>query len=288
MVKMIATDLDGTLLNEYGVISEQNSEAIKKAQQLGIPVVVVTGRSYVSAKKLVDAVGITCPIIGLNGAQTFTEEGVLTKSIPMHRDIYEKVIEMCEQQATHFDIYTSKANFTKSEESAFETLLGFIKRSPHYNGQLDEARKIAERYIEFEEFKPVENRFTTITEDVTVFKVICFSPDDERLKRIRTQLQQIDDLIITASIKENLEFNSKDANKGAALAKFAAELQIPMEEVMAIGDNFNDVTMLQMAGRSVAMGNAEEEIKEMCHFVTKTNVEHGVAEAIEEMLAELE
>src|SRR5690625_2376428 len=92
---------------------------------------------------------------------------------------------------------------------------------------------------------------------------------------------------ITSSGAINIEFNHVDAQKGLALETLAKGMGIDMQDVMTLGDNFNDASMLQMAGRGVAMGNAEPEIKAMCDYTTKANDEHGVAVAIDEMLNEV-
>jgi hydroxymethylpyrimidine pyrophosphatase-like HAD family hydrolase len=106
------------------------------------------------------------------------------------------------------------------------------------------------------------------------------------LAAVREELSEESGIAITSSGDINLEFNHPEAQKGIALKSFAASLGIEMKDVMALGDNWNDASMLKMAGRGVAMANAEEGIKELCEYSTKSNIEDGVAAAIEEMLQE--
>lgn len=91
---------------------------------------------------------------------------------------------------------------------------------------------------------------------------------------------KLDSIAVSASGKENIEINDENAQKGIAVTSFVQERHISLEETMAIGDNYNDVSMFQRVGRAVAMGNAPQEIKEFAHIVTGTNDEHGVAQAI--------
>ncbi len=120
--------------------------------------------------------------------------------------------------------------------------------------------------------------------DIEVYKFLTFSLEEDALQRIREQLEGERDINITSSGHMNLEFNHRDANKGAALAFYSSIQGIELEDVMAIGDHFNDYSMLEVAGFSVAMENAAPGIKEVCDFTTKKNSEHGVAFAIEEVL----
>ncbi len=122
-------------------------------------------------------------------------------------------------------------------------------------------------------------------EDIDVYKILAFSLDDEVLEQVEQNLKDDASIAITSSGFSNLEFNHPKAQKGIAVKEFAAQLGIEMKDVMAIGDNFNDASMIEMAGYGVAMGNAAEAIKDMADFTTKTNHEDGVAHAIQTLLS---
>jgi len=118
-------------------------------------------------------------------------------------------------------------------------------------------------------------------EELEFLKVICFHQDGARvLGPITKIIDGYGDLVVTSSGQNNIEINHRNAQKGIAVAHVAKDRMISLEEVMTIGDNLNDVSMLQLAGVSFAMGNGELEVKEAAKYLTDTNIESGVGKAI--------
>ncbi|WP_276676287.1 HAD-IIB family hydrolase, partial [Caldibacillus debilis] len=117
-----------------------------------------------------------------------------------------------------------------------------------------------------------------------IYKIIAFSLNEEKLERAREELQRIGGIAISSSWHNNLEITDIRAQKGIALETFVALKGWSLKETMAIGDNYNDVSMLERAGFSVAMGNAPEDIKKICHYVTDTNDNHGFSKAVYKIL----
>lgn len=287
-MKLIATDLDGTLLNEEGKVSQKNAEAIKKATDFGIQVVVATGRSYEAASKPLQEVGITAPVICLNGANTYSKNKELLREAPLGRETAKDVQKHCEEENIYFELFTNEGVYSTSREKFIQVMIDILK-SANPDMTEDEIRVGAERRFQNEEVQFIDHYATLFErDDLTVYKILAFSLDDKKLKDLFINLDVNPDLAITSSGEVNLEFNHPDAQKGIALEALAKSMGINMDEVMTLGDNFNDVSMLTMAGRGVAMGNAVEEIKALCKYTTKSNEEHGVAYAIEEMLKDLE
>ncbi|WP_088106105.1 Cof-type HAD-IIB family hydrolase [Halalkalibacter urbisdiaboli] len=286
-MKLIATDLDGTLLNESSEISVENATAIKKAQELGVDVVIATGRSYEAAIKPLTAAGLSCPLICLNGAQIYLENRELIRNIPLDKQACERIKQVCEQESVYIEAFTSQGGFSVSREEFIEIIVNIMKT--HYPTlSTDDIKEKMKQRFQDEQIEVVENLNMLIDNaDIDIYKFLAFSLEDERLEKIRKQLEQDGDINITSSGHLNLEFNHPDANKGSALSLYAKRLGIEMENVMALGDNFNDLSMLQLVGLSVAMENADPAIKELCDYTTKTNTEHGVAFAIEKMLKTL-
>ncbi|WP_158211524.1 Cof-type HAD-IIB family hydrolase [Alkalihalobacterium alkalinitrilicum] len=283
-MKLIASDLDGTLLNEVGEVSSENAAAIRKAQSQGILFVVVSGRSYEYARKPLQNVGITCPVICTNGAAIFSEEGKLVKKSLLHKRPAKQVLSTCLEEDVYMEIFTNKGGFSTNYERYLQVVLNiFETANPSINKEtvlhFAEARFKDENII-------VNNNFEEIIDDeeVEIYKMLAFSKQNSQLESIRASLTSVEKLVITTSASGNLEFNDIEAQKGIALRHFAQHLGIDMRDVMAIGDNFNDETMLKMAGLGVAMGNASEEIKALADVTTKSNIDHGVAFAIEERL----
>lgn len=283
-MKLIATDLDGTLLNENGEISKENIVALKKAMEAGIKVVVATGRSYSAANKPLQAAGITCPIICLNGANVFTENGERLRNIPLSKRTSKKILEQCQENDAYFELYTNQGIYSPDRAKFMDVLLN-IMLSAHPNVSREEVEERAALRFQEEEFKTTDD-FSGLLADkrIEIYKVLAFSLEADTLKKVKKQFSDKDSVVITSSGFDNAEFNHPEAQKGIALSLYAAENGINLEDIMAIGDNYNDLSMLKIVGRGVAMGNAEEAIKEACGFTTASNNEHGVAKAIEAIL----
>lgn len=286
-MKLIASDLDGTLLNEDGHISSENVQAIKKAMGQGIQFVVATGRSYQAALKPLKTAGITCPIICLNGANAYTADRNLIQRVPLHTDMTKEIRRLCEEEEIYIEFFTNQGIFSRSRNYFVEVMVDVLESA---NPGMPEAeiRAAAERRLQ-EEQATFIGSFDELyaMDNIEIYKVLGFSLDRSKLLHVREELLSEETLAITSSGDINIEFNHVDAQKGLALEALAGSMGIEMQDVMALGDNFNDANMLQMAGRGVAMENAEEEIKAMCDYTTKANHEHGVAFAIEEMLQKI-
>jgi Cof subfamily protein (haloacid dehalogenase superfamily) len=286
-MKLIATDLDGTLLNEKGEVSIENAYAIKKAMNHGIQFVVATGRSYKAANNPLQAMNITCPIICLNGAITYDINQKLARKVPMDITVCKEVLSVCQEANMYIEFFTNQSVFSVSREYFLKVMMDIIK-SANPDVSEEHIRERAEARFQNDQVQFIDNYDEVfLMEHIDIYKILGFSLEKNKLKEVYSKLEHKEGLTITSSGDINLEFNHPDAQKGIALEILAKGMGIQMEEVMALGDNLNDKSMLQRSGRGVAMGNATEEIKELCEYKTKTNNEHGVAFAIEEMLKEI-
>lgn len=282
-MKLIASDLDGTLLNERGAVSEKNAAAIKKALEHGYHFVAATGRSWDAASKPLQAVGINCPIISLNGAALYDERGNLLESIEMKREVAEKVLSVCREGDMYLEFFTNRGIFSQSREYFLEVLVD-IMQSANPNLTAEEIREYAHLRFQYEPVEFIDDYSEIFAmDDLEIYKILGFSGDPDILSDVRQALEEETALTITSSGDINLEFNDPKAQKGIALQKLAERLDIPMQDVVAVGDNWNDVSMLKMAGLGVAMGNAADGIKEIADDVTTSNNEDGVARVIEEV-----
>lgn len=284
--------MDGTLLNEYGRVSSENAEAIRKAQAAGIEVVVVTGRPYTNAILPLEKAELSCPIISLNGAEWRGRNGEIVKRIPLEKEMCKEIQAFCEEKDVYFEYFTNDGVFSKSSQDRFIQIMTTLNADKYPEVDLEILKGIvsqrSKERFKNENCQQVEH-FDSLYEDEKkiIYKVFVLSSNLEQLKEIQQQLQQDSRLTITSSERGNIEVNHPDAQKGIALKRYAESKGISMQDVMALGDNYNDLSMLQMVGRGVAMGNAADDIKKACRYETDSNVEHGVARAIEEMLSEL-
>ncbi|MGN8644524.1 Cof-type HAD-IIB family hydrolase [Gracilibacillus sp. HCP3S3_G5_1] len=287
-MKLIATDLDGTLLNANHSISPENKKAILRAKEEGIEIVVATGRSYNAAKKPLDEAMLSCPIICLNGAKVHNVAGDILSTSPLDKESCKLIQQACQQHGMYFEVFTNKGGYSESRDKFIEVMVD-INKTAFPDADSETLRKRATERFQEEEITITED-FDQLffREDIEVYKILAFSLDNQTIKKVYEELKSDEKLAITSSGESNLEFNHPNAQKGLALEKFAKQLGIEMKDVMAIGDNYNDLSMLKMAGRGVAMGNAEPGIIKACNYITKTNREDGVAFAIDEMLQELQ
>ncbi|SEN68131.1 hypothetical protein SAMN04488134_101625 [Amphibacillus marinus] len=284
MIKLIATDLDGTLLSQVGEVSERNVQAIRQAQAAGIEVVVATGRSYKSAFEPINKAGLSCPIICLNGANIYNIAGEQLRHITMTKKIALEIFEVVNRENAYFELYTNKGVYSQDRENFLDVIIN-IMLSAHPEITRAEIEKRAEQRFQEESFV-FTNDFRAVINDpeIEVFKALAFSLEADGLVRIKQPFLNRQDLTVTSSGFDNVEFNHPEAQKGIALEQFASQYKISLQEIMAIGDNYNDVSMLDVVGRSVAMGNAEAGVKKRCKYVTASNIEDGVAQAIEAIL----
>ncbi|MCF6411129.1 Cof-type HAD-IIB family hydrolase [Pseudalkalibacillus salsuginis] len=280
-MKLIAIDMDGTLINNNTTINEANVKAIQKAQEAGIHVVVATGRSYEEAVTPIQEVGLSLPIIAINGAQMRTVEGKIKQSIALSKDTYYEAAELLSNYSIYYEVYTNKGTFSDNPGMAVDIIVDIIK-SANPEVSNERAHELAAYRISNGRIHTLEDYKEVVEEpDVEIYKLLAFSKNEKSRKGALNDFLTFKDLAVSKSAEANIEITHRDAQKGIAVQKYAEELGIPMREVMAIGDNYNDVSMFEIAGYSVAMGNAEEDIKKLCTFVTKTNDESGVAFAIQ-------
>ncbi len=284
MIKCIATDMDGTLLNSTSrKITDENGQAILAAQSQGIEVVITTGRAYDEVLFLLEEAGLKCPVIGVNGAETRTADGKIYSTNPLDKQQAKEAAQLLLERNVYFEVYTNRGKFTKDREKSVSIITDIVK-SANPDADLNEVKKFAEERAE--KVSLIDDYEKFFVDDTLIYKILAFSFDLEELASVHKELAKIEDIVVSSSGQENLEITNVQAQKGIALERFAAERGIPLAETMAIGDNYNDVSMFERVGRSVAMGNADEAIKKQCDVVTAANDENGVARAIWEVLGQ--
>lgn len=286
MVQIIASDMDGTLLNDKMVISKRNAAAVKEAQKQGIHFIVSTGRAYDEVKPLITEAGFNCPMITLNGAFVLDENGKEISAAPIPDSIAKKIMLTLKKNGLYFEVITAKGvcsdNKAKRIENFAELLASISPDTPYKL-----AVTLASARMELMNINYVDNYMDLVDDPKTVIgKIVVFSPEGQKvLGPIKDELSKNDNLVITSSGPGNIEINHVNAQKGVALQAYADSLNIPMDNVMAIGDNNNDVSMLKAAGISYAMDNGSDEVKMLAKYITAPNTEDGAGIAIEEVLA---
>lgn len=285
MIKCIASDMDGTLLNSKQEVSEKNREAIQKALNSGVEVVIATGRSYEEAISVLQESGLQLPIICANGAEIRTKEGEVVKAHPLDHKIAKQAADVLNQVGIYYEIYTSEGTYTVDYDKGVDIIIDiFTTANPELSRELVEEE--AQHRYEKGLIHMVDSYEPILNGEKTIYKLLVFHKDHSFLDEVEEKLKQIDHLEVTSSAFGNLELMNTQAQKGIALAEFVEEKGISLQDTMALGDNYNDLSMFRVVGRSVAMGNANDDIKEQCTHVTLRNDESGVGEAILQALAE--
>lgn len=281
MIKLIASDMDGTLLDAHMSISTENTEAIRMANELGIEFMVATGRNAQEARAALDEAGIDCAMITLNGAQVFDRSGKSLFTVPIPSPQAMTVMDILDANGIYYEVATNQGLYSESQPKRIESFASSIAtHMPHLTYKM--AIAMASANLELLHITYVDSiRELLLDDKLEVLKIICFHTEGPRiLGPVGKEISNLGELAVTSSGQNNLEVNHKNAQKGIAVAHVAHERGITLDEVMTIGDNFNDVSMLQIAGVSFAMGNAEIEVKDYAKYLTDTNLESGVGKAI--------
>jgi len=270
-VKLIAMDIDGTLLDSRGVVSEDNARTIDEAESRGIEIVIVTGRRFDFARPVLDALRCDFHVIVNNGALIKSKDGRthMRHLLPSGtaRQVLDATREFRPAAAVVFD--SDRERQVVMEQIDWEDPFrgGYFRRNRDY---LAEVSPLTECLGGAD---PIQVMFTG------------------QCRPMRAAMKSLENLPIaieyTLSLTEYLsrDFSILDVlergvTKGAALADWARRRGIPRERVMAIGDNWNDRDMLEFAGLPVVMGNSIAELKSLGWAVTLSNDQSGVAEAI--------
>jgi Cof subfamily protein (haloacid dehalogenase superfamily) len=284
MIKCIATDMDGTLVSGAHIISEENKQAILAAQAKGIEVVVATGRSYEEARFVMEDAGLECPMILVNGAEIRKKDGTLIGENPIDKTEAIEIAKHLKEIGTYFEVYTTKGTYTNDREKGLALIVDiFLSINP--DSDRDFIMKASQERFEEGHIHVIEDYDQLFHSDEhKILKLLVFSFEEEKLTAASKILATFENIAVSSSARGNLEVTNLKAQKGVALEQFVKERGIGLEETMALGDNFNDVSMFKRVGRAVAMGNAVDEIKAMCDYVTATNEESGVGKAIMEAI----
>ena len=287
MIKLIASDMDGTLLNHNHKIPKENVELINYAKNQGIEFVVATGRAYYEALPALNEENINCDVISFNGGIVYDKNGNIISITPMvPKDLYY-TIEILKSFDISYQLYTKNTIYTTSIETDINAYIDLI-RSNGYEPDVEHLRAEAQQKLDVGYITEVENIELYLNEkENPPIKIIAISNDISKLENAAKLLSENTSISVTSSGANNIEIMHKNATKGEALKEIAKIYSINLENAVAIGDNLNDQAMLDIVGFSVAMKNGNTILKEQAKYVTeKTNSEGGVADTIFKLIEE--
>lgn len=278
--------MDGTFLNSLSEIPPKNIDAVKRAIASGVEFAIVTGRPYTSVKSLLQSSGLKCSVIGCNGAQVTDETGKLVRSHYLNKESLIEIMKLADRKDLYYQIYDDHFIYTRSRTQMLKMLKNYSTKSIRKHLTL---RRIlgGVRRLFFAEVR-VEGdliRFAS-KRDEGFYKIQIASLSQEELNSMREDLKSIPGIDITSSSYFNIEIGPEGVTKGTAIEELARIKNIPREDIIAMGDNYNDLPMIEYAGCGVAMENAVPSVKDKADFITKSNDDCGAAYAIEKLIFE--
>lgn len=272
-IKLIATDLDGTFVDDDKHLLEDNLQAFAACAARGIHLVPATGRTFIGIPDEIRNLPGVRYAITVNGAVVIDlKENRTISTCRMSNETAVKIMELACDSADDimYDAYVDGIGYAKEE--FYNNLEPYVES----RGVLELVRKTR---------TPVPDNIEYVRScGKEVEKVNMFFTDMKAREKMRAVLTEIPEIIVSSAISNNLEINAIGADKGSALLRLADYLNIKREETMAFGDGENDISMLRQAGFGVAMANGEEHIKAAADHVTVTNNEAGVAVAIRQFV----
>jgi len=260
--KLIAADMDGTLVNDKSELTERTKAAIVKAVDAGMIFVVATGRAFSNAQIVNELFDKDMPFIVFNGAAAY-----MGKSEKL---LFERFLD--------FDLAKEAFDIGQKNDMA-----QIIWTNPWLWGN-----RICDKTLQYASFykstkMSIVTDLAAIRDEVRGVSKVLWIDDPARIKELSFEMRTHFEgrLQCVSSMSHFLEFISNDAGKGTALAEIGKLCGIDKSEMIAVGDGQNDIGMLEYAGFSVAVDNAIDEVKAVCDHVTRSNNDDGVAEVIE-------
>ncbi|MBU3092053.1 Cof-type HAD-IIB family hydrolase [Clostridium sp. CF011] len=261
--KLVAVDMDGTLLTPQLEISKKTVETINRVIEKGVVFTLSTGRMYLAAMPFANMLNLDVPIITCNGALIkCSKTGKVYDAKIIDKEYSSKIISYCEEAGLSVSIYREDDIYVKKNSENLDIHI-----------QLDHAKP------------QIVNDFDSLLEG-SIIKIMFNSSNKYNLEQHTRKLFELykEKLNFYFSLPHFVEIVNKEANKSNALQNLALKFNIKREETIAIGDNFNDMDMIEYAGLGVAMGNAPDYLKDAADFVTHSNDEDGVRHVLENFI----
>lgn len=272
-IKLVAIDMDGTLLYNKHDISKRVKETINIVANKGVKVVISTGRIYASALYYSRLLGVDPAIISCNGAliKEHKNNDVIYKCSIDDKSIEEVMDILSFYKDVYYQIYSENTFYARVYNEHVEKYI-------HWN----ENQKYEDR-IDIKVFQEPKD---ILIHDKDLFKIYLSekSVSSKIFNNLMGELKKIKGIYCVSSLRESIDIINRKVNKGKALEFLSHYYGIDRDSIMAIGDNHNDIEMINYASIGVAMGNGEKELKDVADYITTSNNEDGVAIALEKYI----
>ncbi|MDT9587419.1 MAG: pyridoxal phosphatase [Candidatus Arsenophonus melophagi] len=263
---VIALDLDGTLLDANQKILPQSLAAIKQARYQGIKVIIATGRHHVAIHPFYQALNLDTPAICCNGTYLYDYKAKkVLESDPLSIEEATKVVAHLQGTDINHLMYVDNAMLYQQHNDTIERTLRWADSLP--KNQRPNIHRI-------------NNFHTAIHQVSAIWKFVTCTPDIQKLRIFSQIIQHELELACEWSWFNQVDIAKKGNSKGVRLQRWVESQGLTMKEVIAFGDNFNDISMLTAAGLGVAMGNSCDEVKKYADIITDQNIAPGIASVI--------
>lgn len=264
MYRLIAADIDDTVLDPAGKMSDRTEAAFKKAMDAGAYVVLASGRMIGSTKPYALRIGVNAPLVTYNGAIIYDlENDEILDSMSISMDTARAIVDEAEKDGIYVQLHTAKGYYTKVRTYRTDAYAKSVGLTPIITG---------------------DRLFETVDMDLVKMLFICDPADTPRF--IEKYSGLFPEIEFMMSKPYYVEIVAKGVDKSVALKKVLKMLDVKAEEMIAFGDGQNDLSMLEMAGRGYCMMNAQSHVREKCALFAPPNSEDGLAQVIEKLLDE--
>lgn len=261
MIKMVVTDIDGTIYSPQIGITDEVKDCVQRLVNNGIHFAIATGRNFGSTKYIADEVGVKCPLICYQGGLINTYDGEKIDVKYVDEKLARKIVKELRARNIHMNVYIEDVLFVENDNDYIKEYVG--------DKGID--------YFKVDSFDELD--FTKLN------KILAIDHNTELIENLIKKLQEnYPQLYVVKSQPIFCEIANKEATKGNAIKFLANKLGFTEKEVLAIGDQNNDIEMVMTAGIGVAMGNGTEEIKEKADYITDTVLNNGFVKAIDKFV----
>lgn len=280
MIKLIVSDLDGTLLQENHLMNQETINEIKKQMARGVNFMVATGRDYPGVTPIFENTGIDPELILLNGAQYRDHGGVIKDNIRLSASQIKAVGEIFARFHVVWNVYTADGIASLFNEE--ENLDAFMETAWLDGFCTPDTSKETYRdfYVGLKVYSTIDE---LLAHEPDILKMEVHDGDREKIHQLQEALMQVEDIAIAISKPINIEVTHADAQKGIMLMKVIEKQGLCSDEVMAIGDSANDLSMLTRFKYSFAVANGAQAAIEAANYLTADNTDLGVVKAIRQL-----
>ncbi len=287
MIKLIATDMDGTLFNSNQEISPLNIAAIKQSEKQNVEFMIATGRSMDTIGNIVKEYQLNCSFLLMNGAEIRDKDKNIINTINIEQDTILRLTDVLEQMGYTPEFMTDQGAQICSTQERMEYNMGcrMLCLDRTHTLTLEQAIEQGKNSVFMKTLTRNDTLQDMFDRNVEVRKMIVFGFDLEKNAQNRAILtEQFPELAISYSYPDNIEINARLAQKGNGLMQAIEKMGISKEEVAVFGDGLNDLSMFELFPNSFAPANAEYEIKKLAKEVIPSNNDDGVGKKIFELL----